>query len=157
MKKGFTFTEEDPDYVIVSFDRKFNYRKLKKAALLIQNGSNFVASNPDHALSTEEGLVPGTGSIVAAIATATGISPKIIGKPEPIIFQIALKKMMLKNHETLAIGDNIETDIPAGIQAGLTTVLMLTGVPLKKNKAKFKPHYIAKNYQELKKIIEKIG
>lgn len=155
LQKGFTFTDQHPDYVIVSFDREFNYTKLKKAALLIQSGSRFVASNPDRALSTEEGLVPGTGSIVAAIAAATGVSPMIIGKPEPLIFRMALRVMKLKAKEVIALGDNIETDIPAAIRAGLIPVLILTGVPFRRNKnMKYKPRHIVKNYSELTKLIE---
>lgn len=155
LRKGFTFTEQNPDYVIVSFDRYFDYAKLKKAALLIQNGGKFIASNPDKALSTEEGLIPGTGAIVTAISAATGVSPLIIGKPEPLIFRMALKILKLKAKEVIALGDNIETDIPAAIRTGITAILILTGVPFNRSRNnRYKPQHIVKNYSELTRLIE---
>lgn len=150
-KANMTITDKSPDYVIVSFDRTVDYEKIKKACRLIDAGARFIATNPDKALRTEEGLVPGTGAIVAAVAAGCGREPFVIGKPERLIMDIALKQLGMNNTEAVVIGDGINTDIPAGAKAGMSTVLILTGVTSRKDisEADIQPTWIVEDYSAL--------
>jgi 4-nitrophenyl phosphatase len=126
---GFTLVEEgSADFVVVGMDRKLTYDKLRRATLLIRAKAGFIATNPDTTFPTADGLVPGTGAIVAALQSATGVSPLIIGKPEPACFTMAIEKMGRRVAETAAIGDRLDTDIEGGRRAGMPTILVLTGV-----------------------------
>jgi 4-nitrophenyl phosphatase len=117
-----------PDAVVVGLDKAFTYEKLSAAHAAILGGARFVATNTDATLPTENGLVPGCGSIVAAIATASGVVPVVIGKPEPLMLHIALAQMGVAPEDAVMIGDRLDTDILAGNRAGMLTVLVLTGV-----------------------------
>lgn len=122
------FGEENPAAVVVGLDLTFDYAKLKTAAAAIRAGARFVATNADATLPTEAGLVPGAGSIVAAISTATGRAPEVIGKPGTPLIDASLARMGVAPEEAVMIGDRLDTDILAGQRAGLLTVLVLTGV-----------------------------
>ncbi len=122
------YGEEQPDAVVVGLDLAFTYDKLKSATQAIRNGALFVATNADATLPTENGLVPGAGSIVAAIATASGREPTIIGKPSPQILEKAAQHMGAHPRNVVMIGDRLDTDILAGHRAGMLTLLVLTGV-----------------------------
>lgn len=122
------FGEEQPDAVVVGLDLAFTYDKLKTAAAAIRNGALFVATNADATLPTENGLVPGAGSIVAAIATASGRQPTVIGKPSPQILEKAAQHVGVHPKNVVMIGDRLDTDILAGHRAGMLTLLVLTGV-----------------------------
>ena len=125
--EGFVLTDESPQYVVVGFDTNVTYRQLSAAALAVRAGAVFIGTNPDLTLPTERGLEPGAGSILAAIEAATGVAPKIIGKPEPGAFEAALAKLGTRPDETAMLGDRLETDIVGGAKAGLRTILVLTG------------------------------
>lgn len=116
------------DYVVVGMDRALNYEKLKRATLLIRSGAQFVATNPDTTFPTTEGLVPGAGAIIAALTAATGVSPHVIGKPSPFGFALALGMLGAVPATSAAVGDRLDTDIAGGHNAGLHTILVLTGV-----------------------------
>lgn len=122
------FGEEQPAAVVAGLDFGFSYDKLKAANAAIRGGAVFIATNPDATLPTERGLLPGTGSIVAAITTASGRAPTVIGKPEPLILEQALDRLGVAPDEAVNIGDRLDTDILAGQRAGILTVLVLTGV-----------------------------
>jgi 4-nitrophenyl phosphatase len=155
MNAGFTVTADSPDHVVVSFDTGFDYEKLATAARLIRGGARYVATNPDKALVTDQGLMPGTGSIVAAVTTACGVEPLIVGKPERLIFDIAVARLGLPKEEVVAVGDNLETDIPAGHRAGIRTVLLLTGVSSREDLAgaPVQPTWVAENFREVEQIV----
>ena len=155
-EEGLVIADENPDYVVVSFDREFNYDKLKKACRLIDKGSKFIATNPDSGLKTEDGILPGTGSIVAAVEAGCRRKPLMIGKPEKLIFEMALRRMNLPAAEVIAVGDNLETDIPAGAAAGIRTVLLLQGISTREDiaGAAADPTWVADTYDELARIIE---
>ncbi|MBA4493714.1 TIGR01457 family HAD-type hydrolase [Paenactinomyces guangxiensis] len=125
---GCEITEDRPQAVVVGIDRQFTYEKMKKASLAIRAGAAFIGTNADRALPTEEGLLPGSGSLSAGIAAATGIEPLFIGKPQPIILRYALQKLRTTPEETLIVGDNLETDIRAGVNGGIDTLLVFTGI-----------------------------
>ena len=114
--------------VVVGLDREVTWQKLSEAAYALGAGAVFIGTNPDASIPTERGIAIGNGALLAAIQEATGIQPTIIGKPETYLFQFALRKMGTKPSETLALGDRLDTDILGGINAGLSTALVLTGV-----------------------------
>ena len=122
------YGEEQPAAVVVGLDLQFDYEKLKAATAAIRGGALFVATNADATLPTESGLVPGAGSVVAAVAVASGREPVVIGKPEPLLLEMALHHLGVPPEEAVMIGDRLDTDIVAGYRAGMMTVLVLTGV-----------------------------
>jgi 4-nitrophenyl phosphatase len=125
---GFYQSEDGVVAVIVGFDRKLTYDKLKTATLLIRSGVPFIGTNPDLTFPTPEGLIPGAGSILAAVTAATGVTPVNVGKPEPVMYQIALERLNIKPEQTLVIGDRLETDIACGQALDCRTALVLSGV-----------------------------
>ncbi|MGX7030714.1 TIGR01457 family HAD-type hydrolase [Vagococcus zengguangii] len=127
LAEGFVWEETTPDFVVVGLDRQFNYDKLVKATLAIQNGALFIGTNPDKNIPTEAGLYPGAGSLVTCLATSTQQEPIIIGKPSSVIMEGALQRMGLEKTDVVMVGDNYETDIQAGIQNDIATLLVLTG------------------------------
>jgi 4-nitrophenyl phosphatase len=127
-EQGFHPTDRDIEYVVVGMDRQLTWHKLRVAALAIRAGATFVGTNPDTTLPTEDGLVPGNGASLAALEVATGIAPMIIGKPQPTLLELAMERMGVTREGTAIIGDRLETDILGGKNAGLTTVLVLSGI-----------------------------
>lgn len=156
-EQGLIITDEDPDFVVVSLDNEFNYEKMTKACGLIAQGAKYIATNPDRCLRTENGILPGTGAIVAAITAGSGVEPVIIGKPETIIFKMALKNLEINPEDAIVVGDNLATDIPAGNACGIRTILILTGISTLDDVEKFseKPACIVRDYQELWDIIHR--
>ncbi len=130
-KDGFRLTE-DPDeieYVVVAFDRTFNYRKLNIAFQAIKKGAHFVATNPDRTCPVEGGEIPDCAGMIAAIEAVTQKKVEVIvGKPSPIMIQTALETMGLSSQDCILIGDRMETDIKMGKEAGIATGIVLTGV-----------------------------
>ncbi len=126
--QGFKLVEERADAVLVSLDQDMTYRKVFKAMRMIFDGAVFFATNLDHLLASEEGWVPGGGVMVRAVQTCTGKAPIILGKPEPIMMQLVSTQFGFTMDEVVAVGDRYDTDMLAGIRAGCTTVMVLTGV-----------------------------
>lgn len=122
---GFTLTDINPDFVVVGETQSFNWDMIKKAAGLIMKGARFIATNPDVAGPSGS---PACGALCAPIERITGKKPFIIGKPSPFMMRAALNSMNAHSHNTVIIGDNMNTDILAGIQSGMETVLVLSGV-----------------------------
>jgi 4-nitrophenyl phosphatase len=131
--------DSDVQIVVASMDFHLTYEKLKHASLLIQAGCDFIGTNPDKTLPTPEGFYPGSGTIIGALEIASGKSAKIIGKPEPLLYQMALKRLSLDPEDTLAIGDRLETDIAGAQAAGIHTALVLTGASTLAQAKNFKP------------------
>lgn len=125
---GFSISENHADYVVVGKTSSFNFDMLKKAVRLIEKGAKFIGTNPDVVDPSEEGIEPACGSILAAIEAATGKKPYIIGKPNPMMMLIAKRKLGCHATETLMIGDRMDTDIVGGMEAGMKTALVLSGV-----------------------------
>ncbi len=127
MDEGFTLADEDVQLVVASMDRQVTYDKLKRATLLIRGGARFIATNLDPTNPSEEGLIPGTGAMIVALEAASGTKPTVIGKPEPIMYQLAMEQMGARPESTAAIGDRADTDILGGKRAGLMTLCVLSG------------------------------
>lgn len=124
---GFQEEEENPDAVVVGLDQKVTYKDFEAATLAIHNGAHFICTNKDTNLPTERGLVPGAGSLAALLETSTRQKPLFVGKPESIIMDAALNRIGMEKNEVLMVGDNYETDILAGIENGVDTLLVFTG------------------------------
>ena len=125
---GFVMTESDPDYVVIGETRNYSFEAITKAIRLIGAGSRFIATNPDATGPSAEGPMPATGAVAALITKATGKEPYVVGKPNPMMFRSAMNKIGAHSENTGMIGDRMDTDIVAGIEAGLHTVLVLTGI-----------------------------
>jgi NagD protein len=125
---GYVLTDMNPNYVILGETNAYNYDMLTKAVRLIEGGARFIATNPDVSGPTEHGTVPGCGATAALIEAATGKAPFFVGKPNPLMMRTALNYLGVHSSETIMIGDRMDTDIIAGVEAGLETILVLTGV-----------------------------
>jgi len=125
---GFIMTESDPDYVVIGETRNYSFEAITKAIRLIGSGSRFIATNPDATGPSADGPMPATGAVVALITKATGKEPYVVGKPNPMMFRSAMNKIGAHSENTGMIGDRMDTDIVAGIEAGLHTILVLTGI-----------------------------
>lgn len=124
---GYVITDIDPDYVVLG-EGAFDTATLTKAVRLIAAGAQFVLTNPDVAGPDEMGIVPAAGAFAAMIEAATGRSPYVVGKPNPLMFRTALNYLDVHSEETYMVGDNLRTDIRGGLEAGLETILVLSGV-----------------------------
>jgi 4-nitrophenyl phosphatase len=127
-RAGFVQVQENADAVVVGLDLALTYDKLKRATFEIQRGAKFIGTNGDHTYPTEEGIAPGSGAILAALQTASGVAPTIIGKPERPMFDIATEAMGVNPSQCAMVGDRLDTDIEGAQRAGLRSILVLTGV-----------------------------
>jgi NagD protein len=125
---GFIMTETSPDYVVIGETRNYSFEAITKAIRLIGDGSRFIATNPDATGPSADGPLPATGAVAALITKATGKEPYVVGKPNPMMFRSAMNKIGAHSENTGMIGDRMDTDIIAGIEAGLHTILVLTGI-----------------------------
>ncbi len=125
---GFILTESSPDYVVVGETRNYSFEAITRAIRLIDAGARFIVTNPDPTGPSAEGPLPATGAVAALISRATGKEPYVVGKPNPMMFRSALNKIGAHSESTGMIGDRMDTDIVAGIEAGLHTVLVLSGI-----------------------------
>jgi NagD protein len=125
---GYIMTDQNPDYVVLGETRNLNFENLTKAVRLIGGGARFIVTNPDATGPSAEGPIPAAGSVAALITKATGMEPYIVGKPNPMMFRSAMRKIGAHSESTGMIGDRMDTDVVAGIEAGLHTVLVLTGI-----------------------------
>jgi 4-nitrophenyl phosphatase len=137
-EKGMKLVEEHPDYLVMGIDRGINYEKLSKACLAVRNGAVFISTNGDIAIPTEQGLLPGNGSLTSVVSVSTQVQPIFIGKPESVIVEQALRVLGVPKEETIMVGDNYDTDILAGINAGIDTLLVHTGVTTKDRLKQYK-------------------
>ena len=133
--RGFELTDQRPDFVVVGLDTEVTYRKLEVAVLAILAGATFIGTNADSNLPNERGLTPGAGSLVKLVEYATQTKPIMIGKPEAIIMEMALQRVGLTKEQVVMVGDNYHTDIEAGINVGMDTLLVYTGVSTKEQAA----------------------
>ncbi|MGB3483485.1 MAG: HAD-IIA family hydrolase [Mycobacterium sp.] len=124
---GYTLTDVGPDFVVLGETRTYSFEAITKAIRLIGAGARFIATNPDVTGPSSEGPLPATGSVAALITKATGREPYFVGKPNPMMFRSALNRIEAHSEETTMIGDRMDTDVVAGIEAGLDTILVLTG------------------------------
>jgi NagD protein len=125
---GYTITDREPEYVILGETRTYSFEMITRAIRLIVNGARFIATNPDNVGPSADGPLPATGSVAALISRATGVEPYYVGKPNPLMMRSALNAIDAHSETTAMIGDRMDTDIVSGLEAGLETILVLTGV-----------------------------
>ena len=125
---GYVMTEVNPDFVVLGETRNLSFDALTKAVRLIGKGSRFIVTNPDVTGPSLEGPIPAAGSVAALITKATGRTPYVVGKPNPMMFRSAMRKIKAHSETTAMIGDRMDTDVVAGIEAGLHTILVRTGI-----------------------------
>jgi NagD protein len=125
---GYSMNDSDPDYVVMGGTSDYNYHKIEHAVSLVLKGAKLIGTNPDLTGPTERGISPATGALIAPIELATEAKAYFVGKPNPLMMRHALKKLSCKREETAIVGDRMDTDIIAGVESEITTVLVLTGV-----------------------------
>jgi NagD protein len=124
---GYVLTERDPEYVVLGETRTYSFEAITRAIRLIEGGARFIATNPDASGPSAEGSLPATGAVAALISRATGVEPYYVGKPNPLMMRSALNRLDAHSETTVMIGDRMDTDIISGLEAGMRTVLVLTG------------------------------
>jgi NagD protein len=134
---GYTLTERAPDYVVLGETRTYSLERITLAIRLIVKGARFIATNPDPTGPSPDGPTPATGSVAALISHATGVQPYFVGKPNPLMMRSALNAIDAHSETTAMIGDRMDTDIVSGLEAGLETVLVLTGVTTRDEAERF--------------------
>jgi 4-nitrophenyl phosphatase len=154
---GFELADEDVALVVASMDRDLNYEKIKRASLLIRGGARFIATNLDPTSPGEEGLLPGTGSMIAILRTASEVEPLAVGKPEPIMFQMALKAMGARPETTGVLGDRVDTDLLGGRRAGCRTIGVLSGSSGRAEMEAFGADFIFEDIAELLEAWQRSG
>ena len=153
---GYTMTESEPDYVILGETRTYSFERITRAIRLISAGSRFIATNPDNVGPTPDGPLPATGSVAALVSRATGIDPYYVGKPNPLMMRSALNAIEAHSETTAMIGDRMDTDIVAGLEAGLETILVMTGVttPGEAERYSYRPSKIVESVASLTPLLE---
>ena len=150
LAQGFVLADEDVAAVVASIDWDVTYEKIKRACLLIRRGARFYATNLDPTRPTEEGLAPGTGALIAAIATGAEQQPIAIGKPEPSMFELAMAEMGATPAAAATLGDRIDTDIIGGVRAGLRTIMVLSGSTTRAEAEAYGPDWIYEDIGSLR-------
>ena len=148
---GFVITESDPDFVVLGETRSLSFEAITKATRLIADGARFIVTNPDTVGPSKDGVLPAAGAVAAMITAATNRLPYVIGKPNPMMFRSAMRRIEAHSETTGMIGDRMDTDVVAGMEAGLHTVLVLTGVTTEADVATypFRPNQILNGVHEL--------
>jgi NagD protein len=156
---GYTMTESDPDYVILGETRTYSFERITRAIRLISAGSRFIATNPDNVGPTPDGPLPATGSVAALVSRATGVDPYYVGKPNPLMMRSALNAIEAHSESTAMIGDRMDTDIVAGLEAGLMSILVMTGVttPGEAERYSYRPSKIVESVANLTPLLEAAG
>lgn len=141
---GFTMNDDNPDYVVVSETKGYTFQTLQHAINLVLKGAKLIGTNPDLTGPIEDGIVPATGALIAPIELATGSKAYFVGKPNPLMMRHALKQLGVARQDAVIVGDRMDTDILSGLEAEITTVLVLSGVSTRENMQKFahRPDYI---------------
>jgi NagD protein len=124
---GYTLTEREPDYVVLGETRTYSFERIAQAIRLIVGGARFIATNPDPTGPTPDGPLPATGSVAALVSRATGVQPYFVGKPNPLMMRSALNAIDAHSETTAMVGDRMDTDVVSGLEAGMHTILVLTG------------------------------
>ena len=150
-EKGISMNDIDPDYVVIGETRSYSFERLEKAVHLVLKGAKLIGTNPDLTGPTEKGIVPATGALISPIELSTGKKGYFIGKPNPFMMRRAVKFLNAMSRETVIIGDRMDTDIIAGVEAEVDTVLVLSGVTQKEDIPRFAytPKYTMTGLAEL--------
>ena len=148
---GFTMTDGDPDYVVLGETRTYSFEAITTAIRLIERGARFIATNPDATGPSAEGVLPATGTVAALVTHATGVQPYFVGKPNPLMMRSALNQLGAHSETTAMIGDRMDTDVVAGLEAGLQALPAPTGISTRDSAERFpdRPSRIVESIADL--------
>jgi NagD protein len=153
---GYTMTEREPDYVVLGETRTYSFERITQAIRLVAAGARFIATNPDPTGPAPEGPLPATGSVAALISRATGVAPYFVGKPNPLMMRSALNAIGAHSESTAMIGDRMDTDVVSGLEAGMHTVLVLTGSTTRQIAERF-PYRPSRIVDSIADLVDELG
>jgi NagD protein len=153
---GYTLTERSPDYVVLGETRTYSFERITRAIRLILGGARFIATNPDATGPTADGPLPATGSVAALISRATGVEPYFIGKPNPLMMRSALNAIDAHSETAAMIGDRMDTDVVSGLEAGMETILVLTGITTRED-AELHPYRASRVVDSIADLLEELS
>ncbi|PZG43200.1 TIGR01457 family HAD-type hydrolase [Spongiactinospora gelatinilytica] len=153
---GYVLTDIDPDYVVLGETRNYSFEQITKAIRLIESGARFIATNPDPIGPSAEGSMPACGAVAAMITRATDVQPYFVGKPNPMMMRSAINAIDGHSESTAMIGDRMDTDVVSGMEAGLFTILVLTGVTPRQqiDRFPFRPSLVVDSVADLIPMID---
>lgn len=152
---GYTLTEREPDYVVLGETRTYSFERIAQAIRLVGRGARFIATNPDPTGPTPDGPLPATGSVAALISRATGVEPYFVGKPNPLMMRSALNAIDAHSETAAMVGDRMDTDVVSGLEAGMHTVLVLTGITTRADAERF-PYRPSRIVESIANLIDEI-
>src|SRR4051812_4857052 len=155
-QSGYTMTDRSPDYVVLGETRTYSFERITQAIRLVAAGARFIATNPDPTGPTVHGPLPATGSVAALISRATGVDPYFVGKPNPLMMRSALNAIDAHSETTAMVGDRMDTDIVAGLEAGLHTILVLSGVTARAEAERF-PFRASRTLESVAELADELG
>ena len=153
---GYTLTERSPDYVVLGETRTYSFERISQAIRLIAAGARFIATNPDPTGPTPDGPLPATGSVAALISRATDVAPYFVGKPNPLMMRSALNAIDAHSETTAMVGDRMDTDVVSGLEAGMHTVLVLTGSTSRAQAEAF-PYRPSRIVESIADLVDELG
>ena len=153
---GYTLTDIDPDYVVLGETRTYGFERITRAIRLVIGGARFIATNPDPIGPSPGGPLPATGSIAALISRATEVAPYFIGKPNPLMIRSALNAVGAHSESTAMVGDRMDTDVVAGLEAGLQAILVLSGVTTRSEAERF-PYRASRIVDSVADLVDELG
>src|SRR6476620_5207022 len=155
-QSGYTLTERNPDYVVLGETRTYSFERITQAIRLIAGGARFIATNPDPTGPAPDGPLPATGSVAALISKATGVDPYYVGKPNPLMMRSALNAIEAHSETTAMIGDRMDTDVVSGLEAGLHTILVLTGLTTQEEAERF-PYRASRIVDSVADLVDEVS
>jgi NagD protein len=153
---GYTLTDRDADYVVLGETRTYSFERITRAIRLITEGARFIATNPDATGPSPDGPLPATGSVAALISRATGAEPYYVGKPNPLMMRSALNAIEAHSETTAMIGDRMDTDVVSGLEAGLHTILVLTGLTTEADAERF-PYRASRIVDSVADLVDEVS
>lgn len=153
---GYTMTDNNPDYVVLGECRTLSFERITLATRLIQGGARFIATNPDATGPSNHGAIPATGSIAALLTAASGVRPYFVGKPNPLMMRFALNAIGAHSETTAMVGDRMDTDVIAGMEAGMQTILVLTGLTTRE-RAEHEPYRASRIVDSVADLVDGVG
>ena len=153
---GYVMSDRDPDYVVLGETRTYSFEAITTAIRLVERGARFIATNPDPTGPSAHGPLPATGAVAALITRATGVEPYFVGKPNPLMMRSALNRIDAHSETTVMVGDRMDTDIVSGLEAGLRTILVLTGSTRRDQVDRFpyRPTQVRESVAELVDLVD---
>jgi 5'-nucleotidase len=153
---GYTLTDRDPDYVVLGETRTYSFERITQAIRLIERGARFIATNPDPTGPSPDGPLPATGSVAALISRATDVAPYYVGKPNPLMMRSALNAIEAHSETAAMVGDRMDTDIVAGLEAGMEAILVLTGISTREAAERF-PYRPSRIVESIADLVDELG